>query len=673
MCMSVAWRIASMHANQYVVPRMASIENPIASGSGPRKEFDEQIPEGLSVITAINQCRRESESARMSRMSRNDRNWDTYLGRQDFSHKQSGQSAEFLPKVPVSVEQMAALIKRGMIQFGDYFSIDVDQQLGEIIDGSQIRGIYKPFLDDLWGPNNNPSAFSTHVSDGVKQALLKSLLIFKVHGGLMTRRKFDFERDMEGEAHVRVNEVDEWHLRIDLVRVEDYYPDPSGNGLYEIHRVERDFHEVQQMADEGIYSKSAVKQLEGHDNDRADDEKLAERDRNQDETDNPSFRKRVVLDEFWGTLLDNEGRVAHRNVVATVANGKYLIRPPEPNPFWHQESPFCVAPLIRVPHSVWHKAIYDHASDLNLAINEMFNLMLDGGMAAVWGIKQLRIEDLEDPSQIEGGIRQGQTLAVKQTLPHNAKVLETVSEGDVPKDAMAVFEFLNREFTSAAMTNELKMGALPPKQVLATEVLESSQSQNLMLDGIVVDLEVLMANVLRKGFLCLLQNADQVPEVAFTGAVEKKIALMIMRAKPEERFALFAGRTQFRVSGLSATMTRALDFQKVMALLQAVGTNPMLLQAFMAEFSPKKTLRHLMTTLNVNSENITKSLEERSQDAQNAEIQRTQGAAMLLAGGPQNAEGKPGGVAGGAGTGGDPMTAAIQQKANPASGLAANQ
>ena len=103
--------------------------------------------------------------------------------------------------------------------------------------------------------------------------------------------------------------------------------------------------------------------------------------------------------------------------------------------------------------------------------------MLDGGIAAVWGIKQLRIEDLEDPSQIEDGIKQGMTLAVKQTLPHNAKVLETVSEGEVPKESMAVFEYLNKEFTSAAMTNELKLGALPPKQVRLLSALESSQSQ----------------------------------------------------------------------------------------------------------------------------------------------------------------------------------------------------
>lgn len=649
---------------------MALTENPIASGVGPRVEFDEQIKNGPGVISAIQRMRQESEDARRSRVVRNDKNWDTYLGRQDWSHKQDGQSSEFLPMVPVSVEQLAALVKRGMVQFGDYYSIQIDPSLEEVVSGQQIVSLLNPFLDDLWAHAGAPAlAFSTVISDAVKQALLKSLIILKVHGGYVKSRRFKYDPDKPDEPEME--EFDQWKLRVDLVRFEDYYPDPTGNGLYEIHRVERDLHEILDMADEGIYDKAAVDQLVGTDFKRPEDEELSEEDRNQDETVQPSFRKRVVLDEFWGTLLNNDGEVVHRNVVAVVANDRFLIRPPEPNPFWHQETPFVVAPLIRVPHSVWHKAIYDHASDLNLAINEMFNLMLDGGMAAVWGIKQLRIEDLDDPSQVEGGIRQGMTLAVKQTLPHNAKVMETISEGNIPQDAMAIYESLKREFTNAAMTNELKMGSLPAKQVLATEILESSQSQNLMLDGIVADVEtIVMAPALRKAFLTILQNADVIPENAFISSMDKKIALLIMRAKPAERFAMFAGRAQFKVDGLSATMTKALDYQKMMAMLQAVGTNPMLFQAFMTKFSPDRTLRHLMRTLNLNPEMITRSLEEQAQVGQ--DVQRTAMAAEMLAGGPKNAEGQAAGVAAGPGTGGDPMTASIQQNANPATGLPGN-
>lgn len=649
--------------------------NPIASGTGPGAENDKPVDDTFSVIQAIRQYRTESEDARRSRIHNAERNWDAFLGRQDFSHKQEGQSTEFLPKVPVSVEQISAMVKRGLVQFGNYYSVDLQGDLAGKVDPSALRSFLSAFLEDLWTPGTAGGQLSTFplvVADAVKQALLKNLIILKVHGGTMVRRKFEFSRDEEtGKAKLSTVEEDQWKLRIDLVRMEDYYPDPTGNGLYEIHRVERDLHQVLQGVEDGLYDRSAVNQLIGMDYTRPEDEELSDDDRNQDETTTPSFRKRVVIDEFWGTLLNADGTIAHRNVVAAVANDRFLIRPPEPNPFWHQESPFVVAPLIRVPHSVWHKALYDHATDLNLALNEMFNLILDGGLASVWGIKQVRVEDLDDPSQIEGGIKQGVTLAVKQTLPHNAKVLETISEGDVPNEAMAIMEMLNREFTAAAMTNELKLGSLPPKQVLATEVLESSQSQNLMLDGIVSDLEHgVIRPVLRKAFLVILQSSDEVPESVKAPFANTQLSI-IMDAEPEERFATFAEKTAFRVNGLSSTMTRALDFQKIMALLQAVSVNPALFQVFMTKFSPERALRRLMTALNLNSEDLEKTPDE--MQMQSAQQPGALGAtAQLLGQGPQNAEGQPAGVAAGPGTGGDSQTAAIQQSANPATGMPPN-
>jgi hypothetical protein len=377
-----------------------------------------------------------------------------------------------------------------------------------------------------------------------------------------------------------------------------------------------------------------------------------------------------VLDEFWGTLLDDEGRVAHRNVVATVANKQYLIRPPEPNPYWHQRSPFIAEPLIRVPFSVWHKALFDHASDLNRAINEMFNLMIDGALASVWGVRQVRLDDMEDPSQAEDGIKQGATIAVKQTLPHGQKIVEQVTEGEVPQEAMAMFEALNSEYVQAALTNELKMGALPPRQVLATEVLESSQSQNLMLDGIVADLENnVMAPTLLMCFLNVLQMADSIPETQYANATDRMVALLIMRSKPAERYAMFSEKANFKVSGLSTMMTRALDFQKVMAMLQALRMDPMLMQEFQMEYSPAKMLKHMYRVLAMNPDNFRKSLEERTAARQGQQQQGAVAANQFIQGGPQNAEGQPAGVAAGPGTGGDPQVAAIQQQANPATGM----
>jgi len=639
--------------------------------------------DSLTILQAVRSCFNEAEEAKRSRLEKNRINRDVYFGRQDWSDKQEGQSTEFLPKVSTSVEQMCAFIKRGLIKFGDWYSVDLDRQLANVIDGAQVRVILNCFLDDLWTGNNTATKLPLVIADAVKMGLLESLMIVKVHGGMTYTRSYGYERgeplvppeggEPEREDVLQMEETQEWKLRIDLIRPEDYYPDPTGNGLYEIHRVERDLHEVLEAAESGMYDMAAVKQLIDTDYKRPEDEERSDADRNQNEATTPAFRKRVVLDEFWGTLLNNDGTVAHRNIVCTIANDKIIVRKPEANPFWHQESPFVAQPLIRVPFSVWHKALYDDASSLNLAINELFNLILDGGVAAVWGIKQIRVEDLEDPGQVAGGVKQGMTLAVKQTLPHNAKVMEECSTGDVPTDAMAVFEALDREFTQAALTNELKLGSLPPKQVRATEVVEASQSQAITLDGVTADLESNFITVLlRKAWLTVLQNADDVPSYVMTSGVDRTVALLLMRASPEERFAMFAGKCQFKVFGLSATMAKALDFQKIMSMLQAVMMNPMLFQAFMMKFSPDKALRTMMNRLNINPDDLQKDQAELRQAE--AEMQRTQQAAQMLgqASGQSGASAPTSDAGGAPPGGGSSVPAEVNQLTNPTSGMTAN-
>lgn len=645
------------------------------AGSNP---YDEQIPGdpgNPTVIQAINQYRDQAEMARRDRLDLNRRNRDVFLGRQDFSYKIPGQSQEFLPKVPMSVEQMTSFVKKSIAGDSDWFSIQVDRDLEKFIYGSQLSALLKIFLNNLWDEGGKTTNISTVISDAVKMGLLESLMILKVHGGVIKKHKFFTEpgelvtgedgKVSRNSPNLRTEEEEEWRLRIDLVRAEDFYPDPTGNNLYKIHRVERDLHQIVEMAERGIYDEKIVKLMLDQDFKRPEDEKRTERDRNQNEAPNPSFRKRCYLDEFWGTLLNENGTVAYRNVVATVANGKYLIRPPEANPFWHQEDPFVVRPLIRVPHSVWHKALYDSASELNLAINEMFNLILDGGLAAVWGVRQVRLGDLEDPQQVAGGIPQGATLAVKDTLPHNGKVVETVTEGSVPSDAMAVFEFLNREFTQAAMTNELKLGALPAKPVKATEVVEASQSQAVTIDGIVSDVENGFTDeLLYKSFLTILQNADSIPENTMKTMLEAKTAMIILRASPEERFALFANRFKMKVHGLSSTLSKARDFQKLMAIMQSVNVNPMLLQEFMMKYSPDKALRAMLRALDINPEDLQMSTEELEQLPQR--LNNLPGFAALTNGGK--------GVLGGeeASSGEPGLQSEVSQEANPATGMPPN-
>jgi len=640
------------------------------------------------ILRIVRDYTREAKDARKSRLLKNKKNQYAFMDEQDFSHKQPGQSAEFLPKVSTSAEQFSAFIKRSLVQFGQWFQVELNQNLPPFITDTNIASLMSLYLHQIPAGTMKSVKFESVISDCGKQALFDSLMILKIHGMPVKQHKYTAEPGdhivnsdgtaSAGPTQLKKEEMTTWRLCVDIVRAEDYYPDPTGRGLYEVHIVERDYYQVLAMAEAGIYDKAVVEMIK-EDFQKDEYDKRKPQTKGQDNAPKPSFRRTIVIAECWGTLLDEDGYAVCENVVCATANDKYVIRKPEANPFWHGESPFVVAPLLRVPQSVWHKALYDAATDLNIALNEMFNLMLDGGMASVWGIKQVRANYLEDPRQISDGIPQGISLIVNESLPQGEKVVETVSQGSNPQDAMAIFEMLNREFTQAALTNDIKLGSLPPRQVKATEVTSADQSQAVTLDSIAADMENdVMEPALRKSWLTILQHIEDFDSQEIIQCIGAKAAHWLLSTSPADRFAMFANVATFRVNGLSTMLSRVRDFQKTMALMQMVMGNPILMRAFMVNYDENKLLKQAMKQLNMNPDDLARTPDQQAALPQIMQQILLLGQAMGITPGAQQSQDGSGGMgaAGGDGgpgpmslPGGAPGTAQVNQEANPTTGM----
>lgn len=640
----------------------------------------------LSVIECINQYWDEADRAQRIRRKQSQVNWDAYMGLQDWSGKVKGQSREFIPKTPLAVDQLSFFVKKALTSFGDWFQVTLSKNVNPQtapLTGEQIRDLLQLYMDTLPDGENKTTTFDVRASDALKVGLLQSLMIFKVYGSSKMERRYGLTEAKPFATPIAqlpgtrpmgltVKQRERWYLNIDLIRPEDYYPDPSGNGLYEIHKCEKDYHEIYELAEQGIYDMDVVLELKSS-YEREQQEKRRDQARGQERSSPPSFRHKVVIMEFWGSLLNERGEVTQRNIVCTIANDRFLIRKPEPNPFWHGESPFVACPIIRVPFSVWHKAVFDHASSLNLALNELFNLMIDGGIASVWGTRQIRSDMLTNIEQITDGIPQGTTLDVKNELPYGMKVMENLTEGNVPQDSMVMYEALTREFEASALTNELKMGQLPGRKTQATEINAVGEGQSITLEGIASTIEQEgMDPVIRKAWLCILQDADNLLSEDVVNAIGAPAAVVLRRMTPAQRFAAFATTSNIKVSGLSAIIAKMQDFQKQGALMQMVMSNPLLMQAYQRKYSSEKQLEFLMKALNINPEDVEKTPEEIEQN--DAEMARTQQAAQVING--PGGGGRPGGAdATGmvSNTGTDASTASqINQATNPTTGAAGN-
>lgn len=559
------------------------------------------------LISAYQTARQEADVARFDRKQLNRMNYDAYHLRQDWGYKQKGQSREFLPKLAMATEQAANFITQGLIDLGDWFSVEPAPGISpnvQIVKPDEIQKILAQQLEQ-----NDIIGF---IGDSLKTGQLASLMICKVTGNYVPKSKYVVRTKWQGMSLKKtlVEKKDKaWQTKLNLVRFEDFYIDPTNRGLYTIEDIYMDYYEVKALSegDNAIYLPEVVEQLKGQFNQAGYDKEYY---KNKETGQNSTFhgrRNQIKISEYWGNVLDSEGNLIYENVVFSVANDTYIIQKPTPNPFWHQKRPYVVAPLLRVPNGVQGKALMDAPAMLNRAINELFNLGLDGAMMAVHGIKQIRGNWLEDPSQVENGIAAGETLRVNAQCPPGASVLERVDTSTVPPEFMPILNLVNQEFFSSALTNDLRMGVANQRAVKATEVVEASQSISSMFNGMAKQVEAeYLTKILEMAWQVEAQHLDLMDENNIKALLGVDRANELKSLSNAELFAQTVQGNKFRVYGVSAVLNKQKDFTKLQGLLQTVASAPVLMEAFVQEYDFPKFLTEIMKSLDIDPSKITK-------------------------------------------------------------------
>lgn len=601
--------------------------------SAEYKHADPSLDDVLRVSQAYVQ---EAKQARTERMDMNTTNYDAYHLRQDYSHKKEGQSRETLPKQMMATEQIVSFIEQGLIAVPDWYRVDlapgVDKE-SVIIQPHEIQLLTDRQLDR--------AQFIDRLHDTLKLGLLGSLCIMKVGGKRVPSISYEAQayEDEMGRAKTKLLKKDKsvWQLNLTAISPENYYPDPSGKNLYRMHQEYLDLHEVRALSegDNAIYDKTIVDQIK---QDYAMDweEQIQQARREGKQLIAPNIRKKVKLQEFWGEVIHPvTGDIMHSNCVWTIADDKYVIQRPTPNPFWHKKCPIVVTPIVRVPNSVWHRALMDAPTKHNIALNELFNLMLDSGIMATFGIKQYRPDWLVDAAAFDEGFAPADSVAVNGNCPPGMKAIERVDTATMSQEAIQMYQLLNAEFNQGAMTNDLRMGTLPGRQVKATEVVEASNTLNGLIGGIAKRIdEDFITQVVELSWITTLQHMDDLSDPEVRAMLGDQRAMAISAIPKEERFAKSVQNASFKVYGVSRMVQKQNDYRKLTALLQTIGTSPVLLQEFMQRYSMPKFLEEIMRALDVNTTRLEVTPEE-AQAAQGRMQQMAQ-LAMAQSGGANN-------------------------------------
>lgn len=552
------------------------------------------------LIDWILECRNEADEAKRERMSRNKDNYDMFHLKHDFSHKEEGQSVEILSKQSMAVEQIKSFFQQALVDIGDWWSAECNYP-----DGEEAMMVRPHEITKLTNYMLEKANYFSHVGNSIESALLASLAISKTYGTLRPKPRFISRKKGRGKSLKRwVEKIEDktWEMKFSIVRAADYYPDPSGKGLYEIEDMWLDYSDVlaQAQGEDAIYDLKAVQELSrGMSADTLEEQGKA-RETGQNTT-NGGHRPKVKLTEFWGTIINKTtGEIEFENVVATIANDTTFIRKPEPNPNWHQRSPYNVAPLMEVANSVWHKAPMDAPTCHNRALIEIYNLLVDAAMKQINAVSQLRKDFLDNPAQVSNGIKSGATLLVSSGLPVGGKVLEPLTQVEIPNEAFNIFNIMSQEFNASALTNDLRQGVMPFRAVKATEVVEASQTITSVFQGMANNYEARQSTKeLELAWMTTAQNWDRISKEEFISLFGAQRGEELSQLSPQDVFASTVNGIKFRVFGVSLTLSKAQDFRKLTTMLQTIGSSPVLMEEFMKKYDLGKLLGEILTSLDI--------------------------------------------------------------------------
>lgn len=570
-------------------------------------------PEENDILRYTYMSRQEAWDAKRERMLINRKNYDYFNLKADFTHKKKGQSREFLPKQKLSVQQLASFISQAIMDSGEWYSVaEMEGVKNPVITAHEIKRLLQ------WGLSKQN--FQSFIDDSLKCGVIGALMICKVGGEWKDAYSYSVENEIDSEGRVAKalykDSKQVWEPRLSVWRQEDYFPDPHGGltgyALFDIYQAEIDLHVIKQKAigDHPLYDKEATDKIVGGFEDLEQEARKA-RETGQLMTFHTA-RKRCRIWECYGDILNpSTGDLMHKNMMWTVCNDRFLIQPPIPNPYWHGMIPAVKTPIIRVPHSTWHGAIADSLSDLNQAANELFNLILDSGLMSVWGIRQARPSWMADDTKYADGIEPGATIEVNEACPPGGKVLEPVQTSEMSPEAGAAYQVLSGEFQQAAMTNDLRMGTIPNRDVKATEVVEANQSINSMMGGIAKTIEEdYLLEILRKLWMTIAQHIKDIDRDELEAVLGKDRVMQILALGPEEIFSNTVKGIKFKVFGISEIISKMKDFRKMTALLQTIGSSETLMEEFIKKYNFGALLQKIMRSLDIDTEELEQPKEE---------------------------------------------------------------
>lgn len=407
--------------------------------------------------------KKQAERALWERRRIMDELWMLYQNKQDWSNKKAWQAKIFVPKIFSTIEQAAAVVKRAVLATSTLFSIETRQREDEIAEKAkpQVEKEFKRVIDD--------SNFADSYGEMTKSSFITGLGVPKIIWN-------------SGLEFFNVDAKD--------IFVDPYFmPSSKKPPLYVIENKEMPLAELKSMAKETnrlagrqVFRMSEINQLADH---QPEDKEEWKRRQRRGINPHNKIDNNVVIDEFWGDIIDNDNDTIKRNQLIWVANRSRIIRRQD-NPFRHGQNPYVLTSPIIYPHrGVAGISLVEHIVAMQYAINNVTNLAVDNLNYSVNKIFEVQATNLLNPKSLT------QMYPGKVVFKHSPQeAIREVRTSGVGQDTFNVIGMLDQGIQKGTGVTDFLTGSVARSGTTATETrIKTAQAQGVF-DVIARNLEV---------------------------------------------------------------------------------------------------------------------------------------------------------------------------------------
>jgi hypothetical protein len=470
--------------------------------------------------------KKQADDAMRERRLIMDELWMLYQNKQDWTNKKAWQSKVFVPKVFITIEQAAAVVKRAVLATSTLFSLKVrraQKDNSQIEMAKQAKGEverrFKEFVDD--------TNFADSYGEMTKSSFITGLGVPKVIWN-------------QGLEYFNVDSKD--------IFVDPHFmPSQKKPPMYVIEQKTMPLAELKSMAKSmnsaagrQVFRMSEINKIK--EDSQEDKEEWKRRARRGLQPFN-RVDKMVQIDEFWGDIIDPENDSVKKNQLIWVANKARIIRRQD-NPFNHKRIPYVLTSPIIYPHrGVAGISLVEHVVPMQYALNNVTNLAIDNLNFSVNKIFEANPTSLLNPKSLT------QMYPGKMIFKHGANPAVTeVRTTGVGQDAFAVMGLLDQGIQKGTGVTDFLTGNTSKSGTTATETkIKTAQAQG-MFDVIARNLEAnSIQPLMEMSFALWEQFNPDLPE-GISGAYDFNVGGLSLLLQEQEQSQNLQQILQFALS-----------------------------------------------------------------------------------------------------------------------------